>query len=255
MTDRQPIALSALHHQHVELGAEMELSDGWQRPVRYTSADDELERVKAGVGMCDVSSAGKLAVQGDGVDTLLAVAFPDTGGLSVGHAARSDGGIELALLADDEALVTTPPNQAQSLAERLAMDSKGCVHTVDVTSALAAVKIVGPRAHKLLAAVTELDVSPPAFGDKHCAQSRFAEVHGTLVRLDGGALPGYVLYFGREYGDYMWEALLEAGERYGLAPFGTEALDRIWPPSPRSPPSWKKQQDWIVLRTRRSERP
>jgi heterotetrameric sarcosine oxidase gamma subunit len=227
MVTRQPVALSPLHHQHVELGAEMELSEGWQRPARYTSADDELEGLRAGVGICDVSPAGKLTVQGDGVDALLAAAFPDAGLLSVGQAARAGGDTALARLTHDEVWVTTAPNQAATMAQRLSRDAQGCVHTVDVTSARAAVRIVGPRSHMLLAAVTELAVAPSAFGDRRCAQSRFSEVHGTLVRLDTAELPDYTLYFGREYGDYMWESLLEAGERYHLTPFGTEALGKI----------------------------
>ena len=70
-------------------------------------------------------------------------------------------------------------------------------------------------------------MAPDAFPDASCAQSRFAEIHGTLVRLDAAGLPGYTLLFGREYGDYMWESIMETGERYGLAPFGLEALGRL----------------------------
>ena len=66
-----------------------------------------------------------------------------------------------------------------------------------------------------------------AFDSGSSAQSQFAEIHGTLVRLDAAGLPAYTLFFGREYGDYMWESVLEAGERYGLVPFGTEALGRL----------------------------
>ena len=33
--------------------------------------------------------------------------------------------------------------------------------------------------------------------------------------------------FGRELGEYMWDVLLEAGEAYGVVPFGFETLARI----------------------------
>ena len=222
----RPVALSPLHGQHVELGAEMELVDGWLRPVRYTSADEELAAVRSGVAICDVSPMSKLALLGNGLDALLSAVLPKSAPLAVGRAAPVDDETLVARLARDEALVTTAAGLPPWLAERLD-DDGGCAHVVEVTSALAAVRIAGPRAPHLLAALTELNTAPDAFGDASCAQSSFAEIHGTLTRLDAAGLPAYTLFFGREYGDYMWESIVEAGGRYGLVPFGIEALGRL----------------------------
>ena len=60
-----------------------------------------------------------------------------------------------------------------------------------------------------------------------CAQGEAVGVHGIFVRADRGGVPGYRLYFGREYGEYVWEALLDAGREYGAAPVGIEALALI----------------------------
>ncbi len=218
-----PVALSPLHYRHVELGAEMELVDGWRRPVRYAPADEELAAVRSGVGVCDVSPMGKLALLGNGLDALLSAVLPDSPPPSVGRTVRIDDGTTAARLAHDEALVTT--SGVRSL--RLTPGAAGCAHVVDVTSALAAVRIAGPRSPDLLAALTEMNAAPHTFGDGNCAQSRFAEIHGTLTRLDAAGLPAYTLFFGREYGDYMWESILEAGERHDLVPFGIEALGRL----------------------------
>ena len=224
---RAPVALSPLHHAHVELGAEMELVDGWLRPTRYGGADEEVAGVRSAAGVCDVSPMGKLALQGDSLDAPLGSAFPASTPPAVGQVARVDEDTVVSRLAHDEALVTMAPSRSALLAERLSDASTGCAHVVDVTSGLAAVRIVGPRAPDALAALTELNVALDAFPDASCAQSRFAEIHGTLVRLDAAGLPGYTLLFGREDGDYMWEAIVEAGERYGLVPFGIEALGRL----------------------------
>ena len=222
----RPVALSPLHHRHVELGAEMQLVDGWMRPIRYASADDELFAVRSGVGICDVSPMGKLSALGE-VDALMSGVLPGRLLPAVGRSARIDDDNFVARLAHDEALVTTATGRAPLLAERVTSGADGCAYAVDVTSALAAVRIAGPRAPELLAALTELDVRPDAFSDASCAQSSFAEIHGTLVRLDAADLPAYTLFFGREYGDYTWESIMEAGERYGLVPFGIEALGRL----------------------------
>ena len=223
----RPVALSPLHQRHVALGAEMALVDGWQRPVRYAAADEELAAVRSGVGVCDVSPMGKLALLGDGLDALLDSALPNTTPPAVGRAARVDEESFAARVARDEALVTTASSRTSSLSERLTAGAAGCAHVVDVTSALAAVRIAGPRSRDLLAALTELDVARDAFDSGSSAQSQFAEIHGTLVRLDAAGLPAYTLFFGREYGDYMWESIMEAGERYDVTPFGIETLGRL----------------------------
>ena len=157
---RRPVALSPLHHVHVELGAEMEPVDGWLRPARYGDTDEELAAVRSAVGVCDVSPMGKLSLQGNGLDALLGSAFPDAAPPAVGQAVRVVDETVVARLAGDEALVTTTTGRPERLGESAAGGVDGCAHVVDVTSALAAVRVVGAaNAPNLLAALTELDVS------------------------------------------------------------------------------------------------
>ena len=226
-----PVALSAMYAKHLGLGAVMADAAGWRLPARYTSAAEEIERLRQGVGISDVSSVGKISVQGERVDWLMSTTLDDVDAPDVGVARRGQlsdgsapGGVLLARLTHDEVLVLTDPGEGGAVSGSLTRTADGCVHVVDVTSALAGVRIVGPLAGRLLAAVSELDTSPGAFPDMCCAQTRLAEVHGTLVRHDVAGLPSYDLYIGREYGEYMWDALMEAGEEHGIVPVGTEAM-------------------------------
>ena len=234
MTTRKPVALSGMHHMHVAQGANMVESDGWQRPSRYTSVEEESDRLREFVGICDISPVGKINIQGEDIDSLLGTAFPDVKELDIGHMIkqRSQGAdgrqdVVLARLAADELMVLTPPNKVTVLAESLGQASEQRVHPVDVTSGLAAVKIAGPLSPRLLSAVTELNTFASAFPDMTCAQGKVAEVHGLLLRRDFGALTSFELYFGREYGEYMWDVLMEAGAEYSITPFGTETLARF----------------------------
>ena len=43
-------------------------------------------------------------------------------------------------------------------------------------------------------------------------------------------MPGYWLLVGREHGEYLWETVLHAGRRLGIAPFGVGALDALGAP-------------------------
>ena len=80
MSGWQPVALSAIHPKHLSLGAVIVESDGWQRPASYTSAEEEVERVRDGVGICDISPLGKIVVHGD-VEAYLAEGFPQPVGV------------------------------------------------------------------------------------------------------------------------------------------------------------------------------
>ena len=72
-----------------------------------------------------------------------------------------------------------------------------------------------------------MDISPPAFADTSCAQGKVAEVHGTVLRRDLRNITSYDLYVGREFGLYMWDTLLEAGEEHHITPYGTEAMEML----------------------------
>ena len=203
-----------MHEMHARDGAEMAEQDGWLLPFRYTTPSEEADRARRSAGVCDVSSAGKLVVYADDMDDVLKTAFGLDAAPGVRRAAWADGAL-LALMARDEVWALTPAGGAAHLHSRLAGDT----HVVDVTSGLAGVAIVGPDAFSVLAALTELDVSSVGFPDMTCAQASVAEIGAALVRRDAD-VPRIDLYFGREYGEHMWAALLDAG----AAPMGYEAL-------------------------------
>ena len=141
------------------------------------------------------------------------------------------GDILAARLTADEALLITAPNQSSMVAETLGDMPGRCAHSVDITSARTGICVAGPAAQGTLAAVTEIDTSPRSFTDMSCAQGGISQVHATLIRHDLGDLPRYFIYVDRSYGEYLWETLVEAGERYGILPFGTDALSRLQPGS------------------------
>lgn len=214
-----------MHYRHLELGAKMVEHEGWTLPARYADPKEETARVREGVGITDISHIGKIRLQGDSVDEVLREAIPDYQATTIGSVfATSDdtGGLVVARLAGDDCLVITGSASVGDVLDSLNLD--GCAHPVNITSVLAAVRIIGPNISQVLAGVSDLDLAPPYFPDLSCAQSMVAEIHGTIIRRDIGGLLSYDLFFGRDYGDHMWESLMDAGERHGLTPFGLEAF-------------------------------
>jgi len=227
MQQWNPVALSAIQPRHLSLGATMVETNGWRMPARYSTVNEETEHLQVSGGVCDISSRGKLALYGK-IDPQVSKALGQPGPEATGTVARVAHGTEdivIGRLAADEALLLTTgrPGELAALLE----DSEACSHTVDLTSALAGIMIAGPEARSVLTALTEIDTSEAAFKDLSCAQGMVAEVRATLLRADRGGVPGYELYFGRVYGEYMWDAVLEAGEPAGLGPVGAEALAKI----------------------------
>ncbi|MYD52255.1 MAG: hypothetical protein F4W93_12360 [Dehalococcoidia bacterium] len=224
MQTQRPSARSAMHYRHLEIGAEMVEHEGWALPARYTDAEKEATRVREGVGITDISHIGKIRLQGETVDEALREALPDYKATPVGSVTIS-GDTVVARLANDDCLILTGQASVDYVLDSLRLD--GYAHPVNVTSVLAAVRIIGPNISQVLAGVSDLDLAPLYFPNLSCAQGMVAEIHGTIIRRDIGGLPVYDLLFGRDYGDHMWESLMDAGEPHGLTPIGLEAMSLL----------------------------
>ncbi len=229
-----PIRRSAMHHMHLLLGASMVERDGWQQPAHFGSTDVDAKHLRESLGLCDISPRAKFIIKGDQVEQLASRVFPtasipDVGEISVedNPVGIRDADAALCRLAQDEILCVAPAGLATRLAEGLKDDAVQCAHSLDISSGLAGMSIAGPQASHLLAMLSELNTSYAAFPNLRCAQSRFADIHGTVLRIDLGGLPAYQLYVGREFGQYLWDALVEAAGICGGAPVGFEAMDQL----------------------------
>jgi sarcosine oxidase subunit alpha len=73
-----------------------------------------------------------------------------------------------------------------------------------------------------MAAVTELDCSAEAFAYLDAKRARVAGVPCLIMRIGFVGEVGYEIHFPAAHGEYLWEALLEAGAEHGLRAFGLE---------------------------------
>ena len=226
-TDRR----SAMDRLQLLQGAVMAELDGWQQPLHYGNNENELKILREIVGIHDLSPRGAVRLVGDGAVSVAAGLSSGQNELDVGRvrecriAAENGTASLLELrLARDEIVFLTEPGDAESVTGFLRFSPAPCVHAVDISSGLAGAGINGPKATFLLSMITALDVSAEALPNLHCVQSRFADVQGLLVRQDAGTAPAYQLYFAREYGEYIWEAITDAARHIGGGPVGTAAI-------------------------------
>ena len=208
--------------------------EGWQLPADYGDAPQEAARLRETVGISDISPVGKLRVVGAGAAEAVGALIPRLVGLAPGAVGEVDspadgatGNLLAAWLTADELLVLTPTGQAQAALDAMPNLDASCTHLVDITSGLCGVAIIGPASTQFLSRITDLGILHRAMPDLTCAQARFAEVQGLLLRRDVQIIPAYQLYAGREFGEYLWEALIDAATETGGSPVGTEALYRL----------------------------
>ena len=239
MTDTSVMRRSALHAAHVTAGARMGEYDGWQCPERYAGVEDELHAVRNGVGIADVSPAAKLDVRGN--DTLhalarrLALSTPATGSVTplpkpvptMETDRRPDG--LLCCLTPDHARLFVSADAAARITTRwerahVADTRPVRARLTDVTSAYTLVQISGPRSRELLRKLTALDLGAGAFPDLICAQTSVAGIHALILRTDLRGPLSFQVCCGREFGAFVWDALLDAGSEFDARPFGHAAL-------------------------------
>jgi sarcosine oxidase subunit alpha len=231
----EPARRTPLHRRHLELGATMMWAGPWQRPHSYGDPADEVRAVHDTVGVIDVSTLGKLLVEGPDAIALLERLYPnrfaDLGTGRVRYTVLStDGGRimddgTVTRLGDRQFYVTTTSTGSEGVLEwfewwNAVWQLEASV--TDLTGVLAAVNVAGPRARELLARLTELDLTADAFAYLDARQARVAEVPCLLLRIGFVGELGYELHCASPYARHLWDAVLEAGADLEVRPFGLE---------------------------------
>ncbi|RLB33931.1 MAG: glycine cleavage T protein (aminomethyl transferase), partial [Deltaproteobacteria bacterium] len=212
----------------------------WQR-VRYFSNDltsrDEIMAVRNSVGIIDVSTLGKFRLFGpDALKALQRVYISDmskvkTGKLKYSAMLNHDGMIVddgvVTQIGDNDFYFTTSTGRAGNTVEWFRYHTKyenWEFHLVNLTDTLAAINLAGPKSREVLSRLTDEDISNEAFpymGYRELTVAGKIPVRALRVGFVGEL--SYELHFPASYGETLWNMLLEAGEEFGIRPFGLEA--------------------------------
>ena len=230
-----PIKRTPLDRRHRALGAEMMDSNLWQRPRLYGSVQDEAMAVRNAVGTIDVSTLGKLDVRGRDAPALLDRLYTHSfstlrnGRVRYGVLCADNGTImddgTVTRLAEDRYFVTTSTASVEAIEEWFKWwmaGSDACAYVTNVTSGYAVINVAGPRARDTLAKLTDVDLSAKAFRYMRAREGSVAGVPTLMLRIGFVGETGWELHFPAEYGEHVWDALMDAGKEFGIRPFGTE---------------------------------
>jgi sarcosine oxidase subunit alpha len=231
-----PVKLTPMHHKHVSMGANQMDMGEWKRPHTYTSSPEEWKRVRECVGLIDVSTLGKISLQGHDAAKLLDKIYTHIfsslrpGRSRYGVICGDDGIIlddgTVSRLGEDDFYITTTTGNIEFVEKWLKWWIAGtdwCAHVTNVTSDYAAVNLAGPNARNVLRKLTSADVSSSTFKYMHCARAEVGGVPAILLRIGFVGETGWEIHYPACYGEYLWDALLEAGAEFGIGCFGVEA--------------------------------
>ena len=244
-----------MHHLHLKAGAEMTDAGIWKRPWFYPEAGEtineayirEAARARQTVAMVDVSTLGKIMIQGpDATEFLNRIYVNPFAKLPVGKARyglmlRDDGMVlddgTTWRLAEDEYLMTTTTAQAgpvmQFLEELLQTRWQEMrVHVTSVTDLWAGMAITGPQARQLLGSIiTDIDFSQKAFpfmgvrsGHISIGRKKIA-CHAARISFSGEM--AWEIYVNADDAEQAWLHMAEQVKQAGGCLYGLEALGAL----------------------------
>ncbi len=248
--DFRPARLAPSHRWAEEQGAVFIETGPWLRAAYYPrpgeepqdAVNREVANVRERVGICDVSTLGKIDVQGTDAGVFLDRAYANSfSALAVGRARyglmlREDGFAlddgTTARFREDHYFVTTTTVNAVKVMQHLEFCQQCLwpdldVQMVSVTEQWAQFAVAGPRARDVLQRVIDPghDISNEAF--PYLAVGEVSVCGGTparLFRLSFSGEMAYEIAVPAPFGDALVRAIMEAGGPFGIAPYGTEAL-------------------------------
>ena len=244
----RPRRLSPLHDVNVDSGAMFIEAGLWMRAHYYRWAGNtpetayikEMELVRKGVGIADVSSLGKIDVQGpDAAEFLNRVYVNGFAKLPVGRARYgvmlNDDGVVLddgttTRISDDQYYMTTTTAQAGEVMSWLEyllqmhwtdLD----VHVTSLTDEWAGMAVSGPKSREALQlAFPGSDISNANLPYMGCLDIHLDGVRIRLLRLSFSGELAYEVHVSADYAGDVWEHIVKAAEPLGIKPYGLEAL-------------------------------
>jgi heterotetrameric sarcosine oxidase alpha subunit len=227
-------------------GAPMIEAGLWYRPSYFPkpgettwreACDREVLMVRQAVGVADVSTLGKIDIQGKDAGRFLDFVYTNTfstlpvGRVRYGLMLREDGLVlddgTSARVGEDHYLMTTTTAAAGLVMRHLdfvhqAFCADWQVRFISVTESWAQFAVAGPKARALVNSFLEVPVELPFMG---VAPVKVGGVDGRLFRISFSGEEGYEIAVPTRYGEALFRDLVARAETMGGGPYGMEALN------------------------------
>ena len=243
----QPLRRTPMQDWHDSYNPFYEPVGHWKRPYCYPRAGEtnaqaverEINQTRNSVGMLDASTLGKLIVKGPDAGKFLDMLYTNMmstlkpgkcryGLMCSENGFLSDDGV-VARIDEDTFLCHTTTGGADRIHAHMEewlqtewWDMK--VYVANVTEQYAQIAVVGPNARKVLEKLGGMDVSKDALAFMEWKDGKLGEFDARVYRISFSGELSYEIAVPASQGAAFWDALMAAGEEFGVMPYGTEAL-------------------------------
>ncbi|MCX7288521.1 MAG: sarcosine oxidase subunit alpha family protein [Rhodobacterales bacterium] len=244
----KPCRLTPSHHWAAEQGATFVEVGNWLRTQWVPKAgetewrqsvDREVLATRRSVGICDVTTLGKIDIQGTDAGAFLDRVYANTfstlavGKCRYGLMLREDGIVfddgTTARMGPHEYVMTTTTANAVTVFRHLEF-CRQClwpdmdVQLISTTEAWAQFSVAGPNARKLLEKVVDQDISDAAFPYMGAGNITVGGLRARLFRISFSGELAYEIAVPTRYGDALLREMLARGAEFEPIVYGTEAL-------------------------------
>ncbi len=246
-----PTRKTPMHEWHEKNNAVFVDAGAWKRPRYYKQGNEtlfeaskrEAKNVRENVGICDVTTLGKIDIKGpDAAEFLNRVYTNAWMKLPVGKARyglmlREDGIVmddgTTTRISENHYHMTTTTAQAANVLSHLEYYLQIVwpelnVNVVSTTEQWAGAAIAGPKSRDILSKLyPDLDVSNNALPFMGYKEAEFFGVPSRIFRISFSGELAYEINVKSDHGMFMWEKMMEVGKEFGNQPYGTEALSTL----------------------------
>jgi len=242
---------SPMHEWHIKNNAVFVDAGLWLRPRYYKRGNEtlfeaskrEATNVRKNVGVCDVTTLGKIDVKGPDAAEFLNRVYTNAwlklpvGKARYGVMLREDGIVmddgTTTRISENHYHMTTTTAQAANVLSHLEYYLQIVwpelnVNVVSTTEQWAGAAIAGPKSRDLLQKLfPELDCSNEKLPFMGFVQAKLKGVNARIFRISFSGELAYEVNVESNNGNFMWEQIMEAGQEFEIQPYGTEALSTL----------------------------
>lgn len=247
----RPTRKSPIHEWHEKNNAVFVDAGLWLRPRYYKQGNETLQEaakreatnVRNNVGICDVTSLGKIDIKGPDSSEFLNRIYTNAwmklpvGKARYGVMLREDGIVfddgTTTRISENHFHMTTTTAQAVNVLAHLeyylqVVWSELDVNVLSTTEQWAGVALAGPNSRNLLNKLfPEIDVSNEAIPFMGYKEANLFGVPARIFRISFSGELAYEINVESGYGIFMWEKIIELGKEMNIEPYGTEALSTL----------------------------
>ncbi len=247
----KPTRKSPMHYWHEKNNAVFVDAGVWLRPRYYKQGNENLfeaskreaKNVRQNVGVCDVTTLGKIDIKGPDAAEFLNRVYTNAwlklpvGKARYGVMLREDGIVmddgTTTRISENHYHMTTTTAQAANVLSHLEYYLQLVwpelkVNVVSSTEQWAGAAIAGPKSRNVLQKLfPDLDVSNEGLPFMGYMEGNLFGVHAKIFRISFSGELAYEVNVESDYGNYMWEKIMEIGKEFNIQPYGTEALSTL----------------------------